>query len=177
MTWDPITSPVDYVLVAGQRSPGTTEVQGAGSPREWEKRKSRGRSGASLVYVGLDLAEFALVTRVTTPEEYQAYRQWLSSFAVRPPTGEEAAAVAVWHPFLEECSIAAAVVKDTPQPEQLADGEWTLKVVMTEYREPRRALTRARGADDSPDATAIAEARRNRDAARAARDQARRTGR
>lgn len=176
MTWDPITSPIDHVLVAGQRSPGVTEVQGAGSPREWEKRKSRGMSGASIVFTGLDLAEFSITTKVVTAADFRAYQDW-AAFARRPPTGATSASFAIWHPLLELCGIAAAVVKNQHAPEQTADGEWSFKIDMLEYREPRRALTRTRGTTETPDDVAIREARARRDVAATARDQARRTGR
>ena len=43
MTFQPLTTPVDYVLLAGERSPGLAEVTGADSVRELQERKKQER--------------------------------------------------------------------------------------------------------------------------------------
>lgn len=78
MSYTPITAPVDYVLLAGQRSPGIAEIQGASSPRRWEQRRGYGLSGATVVFRGTGLAQFKLLLRLTTEE------QWTEWHAFRP---------------------------------------------------------------------------------------------
>ena len=46
----------DYIVLAGQRSPGLAVVRGSDSPRKWDVRNGYGFSGATIVYTGLGLA-------------------------------------------------------------------------------------------------------------------------
>ncbi len=131
--WDPIAQPIDYVLVAGQRTPGLCDVQNAGSPRQWDERRGYGLSGASLVFRGIGLASFTLRIRLYSEQDWTDWHAF-APVVQRPPTGERATALDVVHPILEEVGIRSAVVEDLLAPAQGEDGEWTIEIRMKEFR-------------------------------------------
>ena len=105
MPWDPITQPVDYVLLAGQRSPGIATVEGASSPRAWDQRRGYGLSGATVVFRGLRLAQFKVFVRLCTEADWQAWEAWRPLVA-RPPFPELAAFSGEARADLQEAEVA-----------------------------------------------------------------------
>ncbi len=141
---NPIEAPVDFVILAGLPSPGIAEVLGAGSPRKWDERKGYALSGASLVFKGNGLAKFTLQLRLYTIEHWEAWEAW-KPLVMRPPVGERARALDIYHPFLDSLEIRSVVVEDVLQPQQTDDGEWTIEIKLIEYRRPVVALARQDG--------------------------------
>lgn len=135
MTFDPIRSPVDYILLAGQRSPGIAEVHGASSPRRWDERKGYAQSGSLVVFRGVGLARFRVLLTLLTEDDWSAWHEW-RDLVQRPPIGERARAKDIWHPILEDLGIASAVVEDVLQPEQDDKGEWVIEIRFIEHRMP-----------------------------------------
>lgn len=43
MTFDPIASPIDYVIIEEKKTPGIAEIVGAGLFRKWIDRYESGR--------------------------------------------------------------------------------------------------------------------------------------
>ncbi len=141
----PLDTPVDYVLLAGQKSPGIAEILGASSPRKWDERGGYALSGATLVYKGNGLAKFTLQLRLYSVEDWAAWDAW-RPLVQRPPVGARARALEIVHPFLEALEIRSVVVEDVLQPIQTGDGEWTIEVKFIEWRRPLVALSRPDGA-------------------------------
>mgnify|MGYP000712218754 CR=1 FL=1 len=75
MSFDPLTSPVDYFLLAGERSPGIAEVTSAPSPRELTERKGYGTSGAFVVFRGIKLVPIKITIKLYTPEDWAALKE------------------------------------------------------------------------------------------------------
>lgn len=144
MSWNPITSPVDYYLLEGKKSPGISEVAGAGSPRKWDEVGGYGLSGSTLRFTGLGLAKFEIRTRLYTPEDFEAWKAFAVVLA-KPPPKVRPRAKDIWHPFLEELGIKSVVIEDVLQPEQTGDGEWTLTGKFIQYRRPRITLAKPDG--------------------------------
>jgi hypothetical protein len=71
MTFDPLSSPVNYALLAGVRTPGICEVVGADSPRKIDVRRSYAMGGATAVYRGIDLSRPTLMLRLYTEQDWQ----------------------------------------------------------------------------------------------------------
>lgn len=135
MTFDPIRNPVDYIILAGERSPGIAEVHGASSPRRWDERKGYAQSGARVVFRGVGLSRFRVTLKLLTAEDWDGWHEW-RNVVQRPPVGERARAKDIWHPILEDLGITSAVVEDVLQPEQDDKGEWIAEVRFIEYRAP-----------------------------------------
>jgi hypothetical protein len=148
MSWDPINDPIDYVILAGKRSPGIADIIGASSPRRWDERRGYGLSGATLIFRGVQLAKWTLQLRLYTPEDWADWHAW-KRLVQRPPAGARPKAMDIWHPILEELGVKAAGVEDLLQPLQTADGEWTIEIKMIEYRRPEFKLAKPEGAKEN----------------------------
>lgn len=154
MTWNPITDPIDYVLVAGKKSPGIATILGASSPRRWDERKGYGLSGAFVVFRGLGLSKWTVQLRLYTEEDWRTWDEW-KEVVKKPPVSAQGdlgffrrpRALDIWHPILEDLGIKSAVVEDLLQPLQTADGEWTIEIKMIEFRRPEFNLAKPEGSE------------------------------
>jgi hypothetical protein len=149
MSWDPISRPVDYILLAGKKSPGLAEVVGASSPRKLKKLEGYALSGGFVLFRGNALAEFSVKLRLYTVEDWAAWYEF-KPLVDKVPVGERAKALSIWHPHLEDLKIASVLVGDVTQPEQTNNGEWTITIKFCEYREPKRELGKPEGAKVKP---------------------------
>lgn len=149
MTFNPLTAPVDHVILSGSRSPGIATIDGASSPRQWDERRGYGLSGATLVYKGLKLARFSLELRLLTAEDFDAWEAW-RPMVQRPPAGQRPQALDIEHPITEMLGIRSVVVEDVLQPKQTGDGEWTVEIKLLEFRAPARAVARPEASADRP---------------------------
>jgi hypothetical protein len=145
VTWTPLSSPVDSIVLAGRQSPGIADVQGAGSPRRWDIRKGYALSGARAVFRGMDIARFRVRLRLYTKADWSAWHDW-KAIVQRPPSGTRPQALDIWHPVLEDCGIASAVVEDVSQLEGAESGEWTVTISFIEHRPPLPMIIRTEGA-------------------------------
>lgn len=143
---NPLATPVDYILLAGQRSPGVALLPGgASSPRKWDERKGYGTSGSTIVFTGEGLAKFSVKIQLVTRDDWAAWDAW-APLVKRSPKGDKPKATDIWHPILEEHGIASVVVEDLVGPTQVLDGtawEWELKFI--QYRAPKPALAKPQG--------------------------------
>lgn len=149
MTFAPLTTPIDYIELAGQRSPGIAEIQGADSNRELQERKGYGLGGAFVVYKGIKLVHFKVSVKLVTASEWEEWHEW-RALVKRAPTGRRPQALDIWHPILEDAGITSVLVESEGQPTQTADGEWTVVIGFCEYRRPVRALITADGSSTEP---------------------------
>lgn len=149
MSFDPITSPVDHVVINGQRSPGVAVVEGAGSPRQWDERRGYGTSGAISVYRGAKLAKFTVKFTLTTAAEFAAWAEFAPLLA-RPVSRARPRALTISHPILEDLGISQCAVEDLRQPTPGDTGDWTYEVAFIQFRRPAPALARPDGAEDGP---------------------------
>lgn len=149
MTFSPLTNPVDYIELAGQRSPGIATVSGASSPRRWDERKGFAMSGARVVFRGIGLAHFTVTLRLVSAQDWDDWEAW-RPLVQRPPVGVYARAQDIQHPILADLDITSAVVEDVSQPSQVEDGVWDIEIKFIEYRRPMPALSSIDGTDDQP---------------------------
>ena len=166
MTFNPITQPVDYILLANRRSPGLAVVSNASSPRRWDVRRGYALSGARVVYRGNDLARPVVTLRLLSEDDFSDWHDW-RSLLDRPSPGPSirsaittieirrallrgARPMDIWHPILEDLGISAVVVEDVAQPVQVADGEWNVEIKFIEYRRPIRTLQTAEAPQERP---------------------------
>lgn len=148
--WNPITEPQDWVDFAGQQTPGIAEVIGASSPRKWDERDSYAISGAFLVFHGKQLAHFIVRLRLYSVEDWSDWHAFRPFIAPVPRRGRPAKAIDITHPILAELGIRSVVVEDILQPEQTADGEWTIDIKLIEFRAPVFTAAKADGAKATP---------------------------
>lgn len=174
MTFSPLTDPIDYITLAGQRSPGVAEVQGADSTRELQERRGYGLGGAYTVYKGIKIIKPKVVIKLVTEEDWTAWHDF-KPLLDRPPTGRRARALDIWHPILEDQGVTSVLVESVGQPVKTHEsGEWSITISFAEYRRPVRALSAPAGSDTTtltPEELALTaeeargrELRRRRDA-------------
>lgn len=149
MSYEPLKEPTDYILLAGQRSPGIAEVRGADSERDIQERKGYGLSGARSVYKGIKLIKPTVVVRLSTEKDWEEWHAW-KPLLDRPPTGQRARALDIWHPILEDQGVTSVLIAKVGQPERTKDdGEWSITINMTEWRPPQPALSSPDGSDNT----------------------------
>lgn len=148
--WNPIAEPQDWVDFAGIRSPGFADIVGASSPRSWDERDSYATAGAFLVYHGKKLSHFSVKLRLYSAEDWDGWWQLYPILAVLPRRGQVAKAIDITHPVLAAIGIHAVVVEEILQPEQTADGEWTVEIKLIEFRAPVISVAKADGAKATP---------------------------
>jgi hypothetical protein len=73
---NPIESPVDFVVIAGKRTPGLATITGLGTPRKWEEVQGYGLTGATLRYLGNSLSSFTISLRLYSEQEQTGDGEW-----------------------------------------------------------------------------------------------------
>lgn len=148
--WNPLDEPQDWVDFAGQQTPGLADVVGAGTPRSWDERDSYAVAGAFLVYHGKKLSHFSVRVRLYTTQDWDDWWAFLPFINKLPRRGRPAQAIDITHPLLAALNIRAVVVEDILQPEQTADGEWTIEIKLIEFRAPVISVAKADAAKATP---------------------------
>jgi hypothetical protein len=150
MAWNPLDQPVDFIKLAGDRSPGIADVAGAGSPRKWDEAQGYGLSGSTLRFTGLGLAKFDVKLRLYTRAHWAAWHAW-KRHVQKPPLGKRPRALDIWHPCLEDLEIKSVVVEDVLQPELTDDrGEWTIAIKFIQFRLPKLTLAKPEASKAQP---------------------------
>jgi len=145
MAFDPVSDPVDFIVLSGVRSPGICELEKASSPRRWDERRGFGLSGATTIFRGVALSHFVAKFRLYSAEDWAGWSTF-STMLARPPVGERPRALEIVHPILEDLGISAVGVEELKQPIQTGHGEWTVEVLFIEYRKLAPALSAPDGA-------------------------------
>jgi hypothetical protein len=140
MAWNPYTSPVDYVLMRGQRTPGLASVWGAGQPLKWDERAGYGYSGATLWFKGAGLSHFEVRIELRTPKDFEDWAVFMP--ILRAPAGTMPKAIAIWHPFLEMMKISAVTVEDFSQPTEKDPGAYEVVIKLAQWRRPKLTLVK-----------------------------------
>lgn len=149
MSWNPYANPIDHIVLAGQRSPGVADVEGAKRSREWDQKKGANNSGATLRFKGDALVAFTVKLRFYTPEHFTAWDSWKELITKPAIEASKIRALDIEHPMLADLGIRSVVVKDFTQPEQTADGEFTVTIEFLEYKPPVKVVARAAGSNAS----------------------------
>jgi hypothetical protein len=150
MAWDPITTPIDFWKLQGQKSPGIGRVQKAGSPRKWDERGGPGAGGAVLAFWGRGLAKFDGIIELYTPEDWVAWRKF-KPLVDRPPFGAQPKALDIWHPYLADLGISSCVVLNVSQPEDLELGGQRITIEFQEFRALKLELAKPEASKKSAD--------------------------
>lgn len=150
---NPLRNPeaFDTWLLAGQTSPGLSEIAGASSPRDWDVRKGYGLSGATVVYTGDGLAKFSIKIFLWEDEHFE---QWdaFKLLLKKVPRGTRPKALDIYHPILEDLEISSVVIEDRTQltPVQGEAGMFFVEVKFTQYRAPMPAVGKPDGSQSKP---------------------------
>ena len=137
--FDPFTNPVDFVTIAGQRTPGLATIKDADKIRRLHERRGYALSGASVRDQGDQLTHFTVQLVFTTSAEFEAWDAFRPILA-RPP-GRSTSALDISHPILELVGIRSVIPEKTGQPKMLDElGTWGIELGFCEFRNPQPAL-------------------------------------
>jgi hypothetical protein len=137
--FNPLTNPIDFILLAGRPSPGIAEVVGAGNPRKWDEQSGPYLSGAFLVGGGNRLSHFTVKIRLYTNQDWVDWHDW-RPLVERTPYGQRPRALDIWHPWLVMLKIKSVVVEDVGQPEPDETGGFVIPIKFVEFRRPKLTL-------------------------------------
>jgi hypothetical protein len=164
MTFNPLRSPVDYIVLSGKQSPGIATLAGWEDVRKWDERRGYAMSGANLLYRGRPLARGTVSFYFTTDADFDAWRTFKTLLQPPPPmtistTGlfpvVRARVLSIVHPQLDEINVHRVVIEKVAQPTQDDSGGWTVVVSMIEWNPPARALSRPTAPAAAPALTGI----------------------
>lgn len=152
MSWNPLETPVDFALFAGEQTPGLCKIEGdAALKRRWEEKKGHGFDGSGLVYAAKDLCTFQCIIRLTTVDDWNAWHTFKPRLFAEP-TESDQKAIDFYHPQTAEVGIHAVVVEEIGIPKPVGDdGEWQIPIKLREYRKPKpKPPVRASGSKAEP---------------------------
>ncbi|AKF06082.1 hypothetical protein [Sandaracinus amylolyticus] len=160
MTFRPLTEPIDYIVLAGRRSPGIATIEGADTPRDFDERRGFGVSFARLRFRGVKLARFKVLIELVTEQDWDDWHTW-KDLVARPEIESDprrqsssifprltAPPLDIEHPILADLGITAVVIENALQPVQTDPGKWAIEIRCIEYRAPIVALEQTQGARD-----------------------------
>jgi hypothetical protein len=176
MVADPLTIPDFYGLanIGGVLTPGVIPINGVKGwkrSKDWDEKKAKGSSGATLTDQGEPLAKgsftFHLWRRDIDPPDFvDDFVQWeLLKGVLSSSVGEHGKkinALPVIYPLLNQLDITDVVVESIGQLENMGAGLWSVTIELREFRPPKPSggtpkasgWTAGPGADGKPPKTA-----------------------
>lgn len=145
----------DYIVLAGQRSPGLCEVTDAASVINWDVTKASGQSGATVKYTGDSLIEFTVTFFAWLTEHFVEWETF-GRLTGKPAPGAEPEARDIVHPYLTDpdIDVHSVVVKGMTQWNQVEPGKFAKKGKFLQYRAPKAASGKPSGSKSSAGAGA-----------------------
>lgn len=146
---NPLRDEMDWITLAGVKSPGKAIVSGGRRSTGWEEQKGAATSGATLKYNGQGLAEFDVEIQLWEDSHFLA---WDSFRALLKPAPKDPSAPVVAldlrHPFVDELEANSVVLTERTMMEESGDtGLYTVGLKFKEYRkaEPVAGVARVGG--------------------------------
>ena len=129
----------DWIVLAGQRSPGLAVVRGCDCPRNWDIRQGYGFTGATVVFTGAGLAKFDVDIFAFESGHFADWRTFAKK-CLMAPAGVRLSSMSIAHPQLNDAplTITQVVVTNVSQWEQSGsdDGLWCRTISFLQYRAP-----------------------------------------
>lgn len=141
MGFNPLLTPVDYILLEGKKSPGIARVSGASIPYSWDQVKGYGYSGSFAIPRGRKLSEFVVAIELYDDQDWEDWHEW-SPLVLAKPHRKIPRALDIWHPWLEALDIKSAVIVMPKQPRELPNGAHVWEIKMLEFRDPKYRLAK-----------------------------------
>lgn len=170
MAWSPFLTPIDYINLSGQRSPGIAKITAPPSTLfKWEEKTGRGASGSHLVYTGQGVAEIEVTLELYDEADFDHWDEWKVLVDKTPATKSTSSssgggsgiltpektttvttskALDIWHPILADRGITSVVVAEvTPPIPSDETGVWAAKIKFKQYTPPAPSYSRTEGSD------------------------------
>lgn len=133
-----ITSPVDTIVLAGQRSPGVATISGDALKRRLHQRRAFGVAGATAIDQGGELVPFNVHLEFTTSEQLEAWDAW-KELLVRPAS-RQTVGQDIEHPVLADAGITQCLLEGRTLLEKDDYGKVSTTIKFLEFRAPVVAL-------------------------------------
>lgn len=141
----------DYILLAGQKSPGLAEVSGASSDFSYKIQSPPFATGARMIFMKRELSKFTVKLSLYTLEELQELETWRKVIDTPPKSRNTSGGLSISHPQLDALGITACVVESVSQLEPIDDGGWAITIKFIEWRGlPKQTLAKVEAAKDKP---------------------------
>jgi hypothetical protein len=114
------------------------------------------------VFHGRKLSEFTVDLVLSEDADWDAWNAWKHLVLAPPseiqsdpnsilrPTAIRPRALDIEHPILADLGIRSVVIENCSQPEQTADGQWTISIKMLEFHRPHFTVARPTGSAATP---------------------------
>jgi hypothetical protein len=150
--WNPLTTPVDFYLLNGIRSPGIASFPQLEASEKWEMITGPGLTGSVPIFRGIECSEFDVIHKLYTVEDWDQLHVFLP-LVQRAPRGKRPQAKRILHPLLDLYDPPVrAVVKTTVKLPSIPDdkGVYTFVVRYTEYYRPKPQQAKPEAAKPEP---------------------------
>lgn len=150
MSFDPLVTPVDYVLIGGQVTPGIARIRDASDKRKWDVQTGPYLSGGFTIYRGVDIAHPKMDLYLLTAEDWADWWVFYPTIQ-RPPRGKRPKALSIVHPWTDMVGIRAVQVEEIHSPELYDEtGGYVITIDLIQFNQPRIALAKPEAAADKP---------------------------
>lgn len=165
----------DFLILGGELIPGRVVLTGAGDPRDWEKRKGQGTTGATLVYNGTDLSQFSAKVAIWDKPgtgDWLIWEEVAKRVLVDAKGTGKALSIVHWQLTVPPLKITSVVILDVTQWEY-SEGEdlWTCEIKLEVYRAPTPALGKPNGTKGGTGGSATSSTKQAQPAAKDAADE------
>lgn len=151
MSGELITNPVDYIVLAGARSPGIAVVSGAKRKFDYQVNQPKFMDGARILYANRPLITFDVTLQLCDLDDLVALEAWRPIVDAVPTPRKPARALDIIHPLLTPLQIKKVLVEEVGQLTQSDLGMWSMVIRFLEWRGmPTQALSKVTESKAAP---------------------------
>jgi len=142
---DTRSSALNYVVIAGKRSPGVVRISGAEQIFNWDIQTGYALDGARTIFKGRGVAHPTLTFTLAAYDDVAAWSDFRSVF--KPPSDKQPFWIMIDHPIFSDAEIGknGFGVEKVGSPERGEGGPWIVTVNLVEYRPPIQNMVKPRG--------------------------------
>lgn len=136
---NPLENPdaYDTAYLGGQPTPGCCVVTGFAELYDWDIKKSKGSTGASMTSQGKPPCDSGQIKcRLWEPHHFDDFEALLVLLRGTQGNGKDPAALSIEHPYPNGCGVGSVVVKKLPQLVNEGAGEFSATIDVIEFRKP-----------------------------------------
>jgi len=132
------------VVLAGVATPGVAEVSGGTVSYKWDKKQSKGASGATSTFKGREISKPSFKLHLCRDyylgvDHVAAYLERVLPVLQGAMRANKPQALDAYHPAWAANGIGALVIEEIGQLESKGNGLWTVEIKCSEYRPPKPA--------------------------------------
>lgn len=136
---DLIDAPVNYITLAGRRSPGIAKITNAEALRRLHERRAFGVAGASVIDQGGLLAHPQVRLDFFTREDLAGWEDWKTLLA--RPRSRQTLGQDIEHPLLADLEIRCVLFEGRSQIEENETNGWYVVIKFCEFVRPVPVLS------------------------------------